>query len=79
MPNGKPGDHPFTDIISWKKRSLSEEIDKLITEIVQLGGTKELEQSFNLFSPPPFSQFQRSLEEIRDRLVNEARERGWEV
>jgi hypothetical protein len=63
----------------WKGRTFSEEIDKLIIEIVQLGGRKELEQTFNLFSPPPFSEFQPSLEEIRDRLVNEARERGWEV
>jgi hypothetical protein len=54
-------------------------IDKLIIEIVQLGGSKELEQTFNLFFPPPFTEFHRSLEEIRDRLVNEARERGWEV
>jgi hypothetical protein len=79
MPNGKPGDHPITDIRSWKRRRFSEEIDRLITEIVQLGGRNELELTFNLFSPPPISEFRRSLAEIRDRLANEARERGWEV
>lgn len=30
MPNGKPGDHPFTDIVVHKIETYSPEIDGLI-------------------------------------------------
>jgi hypothetical protein len=79
MPNGKHGDHPITDILKWKRRVFSEKIDGLIVEIVELGGRKELEDSFNLFAPPPSLEFERLLEDIRDRLLHDARARGWEV
>jgi hypothetical protein len=79
MPNGKKGDHPLTDISHWKIRRFSAEADRLIAEIVQLGGRDELEKTFNLFAPPPMPDFEKSLREIRDRLFREAKERGWEV
>jgi hypothetical protein len=79
MPNGKKGDHPLTDILHWKIRRFSAEADRLIADIVQLGGRDELEKAFNLFAPPPMPDFEKSLREIRDRLFREAKERGWEV
>ncbi len=79
MPNGTIGDDPILDIMHWKKRRFSEKADRLIEEIVNLGGQSELERTFNLFSPPPLQQFEVSLQGIRDRLYNEAKERGWEV
>jgi hypothetical protein len=79
MPNGKKRDHPLTDILHWKLRTFSEKADNLIAEIVQLGGRRELEKIFNLFAPPPLPEFEKSLQEIRDRLFREAKERGWEV
>jgi hypothetical protein len=79
MPNGKRGDHPLTDILHWKILRFSEKADGLIAEIVQLGGTAELEKRFNLFVPPPIPEFEKILQEIRDRLYREAKERGWEV
>jgi hypothetical protein len=79
MPNGKKHDHPLTDNLYWKLSTFSAEIDKLVTEIVELGGRKELEQRFNLFAPPPLPEFEQSLKEIRDRLRKEAKERGWGI
>lgn len=79
MPNGKEGDDPFTDILYWKIRRYSPKADTLIAEIVQLGGRAELERTFNLSVPPELSEFEKSLEEIRDRLRGEAKQRGWEV
>lgn len=37
MPNGKPGDHPLTDIIIYGRRVYSERADALVREIVELG------------------------------------------
>lgn len=79
MPNGKKGDDPFTDILHWKILRYSSKADTLIAEIVQLGGRAELERTFNLSSPPQLPEFEKSLEEIRDRLSREAKQRGWEV
>jgi hypothetical protein len=79
MPNGKKHDHPLTDILHWKILTFSSKADALISEIVQLGGQAELERSFDLFTPPPLPEFERDLQSIRDRLYNEAKQRGWEV
>jgi hypothetical protein len=45
----------------------------------QIGGGAELERTFNLFSPPPITEFEASFKLIRDRLFREAKERGWEA
>ena len=79
MPNGKRGDDPFTDILHWKILRYSSKADTLIAEIVQLGGRAELERTFNFSDPPQLPEFEKSLEEIRDRLSREAKQRGWEV
>jgi len=79
MPNGKKGDHPLTDIMYWKISRFSPKADGLIAEIVQLGGRTELEKTFNLFAPPSILEFEKALQEIRDRLYLEAKQRGWEV
>ena len=79
MPNGKKGDNPFTDILHWKIPRYSSKADALIDEIVQLGGRAELERTFNLFVPPQLPEFEKALEEIRDRLRHDAKQRGWEV
>ncbi len=78
MPHGTIGDDPILDIILWKKRRFSEKADRLIEEIVNLGGQSELERTFILFSAP-LQQFEDPLQGIRDRLYSEAKERGWAV
>jgi hypothetical protein len=79
MANGKKGDHALTDITHWKIPRFSPKADRLISEIIQLGGTAELERTFDLFASPPISEFEAPLQAIRDRLYREAKERGWEV
>ena len=79
MANGKKGDHPITDIVSWKIGRFSPTVDAFILDIIQLGGQTELERTFNLFQPPPLDQFELALQQIRDRLRKNAKDRGWEV
>jgi hypothetical protein len=79
MPNGRKHDHPLTDILTWKIPRFSAEADRLVTEIVRLGGRKELESTFNLFAPPPLPEFENKLRAIHERLYTEAKRRGWEV
>ena len=45
MANGKKGDHPLTDILTWKACRFSERADTLIAEIVKLGGQSQLEKT----------------------------------
>ena len=44
MPNGKPGDHPLTDILIHKLEVYGLEADELIRRIDSLGGRRELEE-----------------------------------
>jgi hypothetical protein len=44
MPNGKPGDHPITDICSFGIEYFSPEIDELIRRCVDRGGTLLVEE-----------------------------------
>ena len=79
MPNGRKRDHPITDIVHWKIPVFSPAVDALIAEIIRLGGQKELESTFNLFQPPPLGEFETDLQEMRNRLLEDAKKRGGEV
>ena len=43
MPNGRPGDHPITDICTHRIEYFSPEIDELIRQCVDRGGTLRVE------------------------------------
>jgi hypothetical protein len=77
--NGKKGDHPLTDIVHWKIPTFSPTADALVAEIIQLGAERELETTFNLFAPPALPSFEAQLKGMRDRLLADRKERGWEV
>ena len=79
MPNGKPGDHPLTDILVHHIIVFSPTVDHLIREIVSLGGRQDLEARWNLFSPPPLTVFEAELQTMRNHLRQQAQERGWEI
>jgi hypothetical protein len=53
--NGKPGDHPLTDILGHRLEVFGETADSLIREICQLGGEPQLESRFDLLSIDPRS------------------------
>ena len=83
MPNGKPGDHPITDIMVHGLRVYSPEVDDLVRRIVQLGGRSKLETMLcSEYSPsrdPDITRLRGELVRIRDQLSSESTERGWEV
>jgi hypothetical protein len=82
MPNGKPGDHPLTDIVVHGRAVYSERADDLIRKIVQLGGRARIEDllflEYNDFGKPDVPKLERVLTEILDALESDARQRGWE-
>jgi hypothetical protein len=90
MANGKPGDHPLTDILVHELEVFGPAPDALIREICELGGEAELESRFNLLSidprfpragrsPPDMASFESRLRWLRDELRADAVRRGWEV
>lgn len=82
MPNGKPGDHPLTDIVLHGLRVYSRHTDKLVREIVGLGGREEIADmllfEYNPYQKPDAKRLETVLTEVRDRLSRRATERGEE-
>lgn len=86
MPNGKPGDHPYTDIVVHRLAVYSPPADALVREIATLADERIrreladlLYRRFNVYERPAVAELERTLTALRDRLRREARERGWEV
>jgi hypothetical protein len=86
MPNGKPGDHPYTDIVIHRRDVYSPNADALVREIDALGDEKTRREladrllgEFNEYRNPDISVLERVLTEVRDRLKREAGDRGFEV
>ena len=61
MPNGKPGDHPVTDICVHRIRTYTEEIDDLIRELVKHGHGDAIERELFAFSALPDENELKSL------------------
>ena len=85
MPNGKPGDHPFTDIVHHHRPVYSRAADDLVRELAKLADDKtrrELEDlllsKYNEYGKPDVPELERVLTELRDKLLDEARARGFE-
>lgn len=85
MPNGKPGDHPYTDIIHRLRRVYSPRIDDLVREVATLSndrGQRDLAdllmREYNDFARPDLGKLERTLLDLRDRLREDATRRGWE-
>lgn len=68
MPNGRPGDHPVTDIVQGRA-VFGDEADGLIREVVAMGGNDELCRERWIWSPPPLAdEHVARLRRLRDRL-----------
>jgi hypothetical protein len=83
VPNGKPGDHPLTDIVVHGREVYSPEASRLVREIVKLADdetrralSKLLFLDFNERSGPDVARLERTLAELHERLLREARARG---
>jgi hypothetical protein len=81
MPNGKPGDHPLTDIFVHKMEVYGPEADELIRKIGQLCSRRELDEWWD--REIGWSQdAELALRKARARyeeLLRRAREGGWET
>jgi hypothetical protein len=80
---GTVGDHPLTDLFIHGESCFNPEIDRLLYEIRGLAGAgsaewRRLEEEIDWFVLPPLDQLERELVARRDRLRQEAVERGWE-
>ncbi|MDP3768223.1 MAG: hypothetical protein Q8S13_09420 [Dehalococcoidia bacterium] len=86
MPNGKPGDHPYTDIVIHQLLVYSPSADALVREIATLADERTRREladllflRFNEYDRPNVAELERILTDLRDRLRREASERGWEL
>ncbi len=86
MPNGKPGDHPLTDILNHELEVYSAHADKLVREIGNLADENtrrelgdRLYQEYNPYGSPDIQKLEHELAELRSRLTAEARDRGFEL
>lgn len=74
MPNGKPGDHPLTDITIHRLEVFGMPCDDLIREISNRGGRSELERlDLHRLDPrfgghPDLAALEGNLRRIRDQL-----------
>jgi hypothetical protein len=86
MPNGKPGDHPFTDIVVHGRDVYSLRTANLVREIAKLCDDKDRRKladllffEYNEFANPDVKKLEAVLTEMRDKALQEARERGFET
>ena len=86
MPNGKIGDHPFTDIVNHGRDVYSAAAAALVRQIAALADDKTrraladmLFDEFNEHASPDVPELERRLTELHGRLRQEARDRGYEL
>jgi hypothetical protein len=86
MPNGKPGDHPLSDILNYKTDLYSPLAATLVREIALLADEKTMRalgdllvREFDPYGRPDVVRLERELNALRDRLRKDARDRGFEV
>jgi hypothetical protein len=85
VPNGKPGDHPYTDIVVHHHRVYSDTADALVREIAELADERtrreladRLLTDYNEYCRPDVVALERELTQLRDRLRVDVEARGWE-
>lgn len=86
MPNGSPGDHPYTDIVIHGIDVYSARASTLVREIARLADDRtrrvvleSLFAKYNSTLNSDVAALEQELTQLRDRLLAEARERGFEV
>ena len=86
MANGKPGDHPLTDIVNYNANVYSGKAADLIREIVKLSDDKArrglgnlLWEEYHPLNHPNVQKLEAYLLDLRDTLLKEAKDRGFEI
>jgi hypothetical protein len=81
MANGKPGDHPFADILGHKIEVYGEKADELIRRIGSLSSRRELDEWWEKeigWTCNPVKALERAKAKY-DQLLERAKNSGWEV
>jgi alpha-amylase/alpha-mannosidase (GH57 family) len=81
MPNGKPGDHPLTDIFVHKLETYGREADELILKIGRLCTQRELDEWWEReigWSDDPILALRKARARYKE-LLKRAQEGGWET
>lgn len=80
MPNGKPGDHPLTDILLHRRNAYGAEVDDLIRKIAELCSSRELDEwwSREIGWSPDMNLIVAKARSRLDQLLKRAKEDGWE-
>jgi hypothetical protein len=75
MPNGKPGDHPYTDIVAHGAARFGEPLDGLVRELSRTGGCPE-ELANQLFEAEEAVRQLRRVEQAIKKVLDERRRAG---
>ena len=81
MPNGKPGDHPLTDILVHMQKVYGQEGDDLIRTIANLCSRRELDEWWQReigWSHDHDSVVSKARKRL-DELLERAKQSGWET
>ncbi len=76
--NGKPGDHPITDIIVHRIARFGEPLDTQLRKLGELMSYKRLCEWYQPYWTTPADQLQPIVAAKLEQLRRDARERGWE-
>jgi hypothetical protein len=81
MANGKPGDHPLTDILVHKLAVYGREADELIRKISGLCSRRELDEWWEreISWLPDKNSVLRKAQARYEELSKRAQESGWET
>jgi hypothetical protein len=86
MPNGKPGDHPLTDIMIHDRKIYSPVARDLIRQIAALADEKTRRElgdllltKYNEYYKPNIPELEAYLTGLRDTLQKDAKSRGLET
>jgi hypothetical protein len=76
--NGKPGDHPITDLMVHHMRVYGEPLDTQLHQLGELMSYERLCEWFEQHWSTSAEQLQPLVAEKLEQLRRDARERGWE-
>jgi len=74
MGNGRPYDHPLTDLLNHRIVTFSVTADELIRQIAALIPRSKIDEYVNWQSPPPISEFEAELKTTLTQLQSNTTE-----
>lgn len=79
--NGKPHDHPLSDILNHKIEMYGTQADELVRKIAALSSRRELDEWWEreIGGNPDRKTLLQNVEARHAALDTRAKERGWEV